>query len=129
MIEYADNILVAEDELCDPKMERLHTLMSDIFVYVNDLFSFEKEIIQHSGRLDKTFNLVALISRLEECDIGLAMQRLADMIRETERQIKKLEKELVDDRNCSDVRKTLIGRMNYFVGGNHKVSTVLDRYN
>ena len=103
--------------------------MSDIFIYVNDFFSFEKEIIQQKGDLSKMFNLVALISRLDHCTIGQAMQRLTDMIMENEQKIRNAENDILNDSQCTEVKRTFIKRMNYFVGGNHKVSTVLDRYN
>lgn len=75
------------------------------------------------------FNLVALISRLDDIPIASALEKLADMIRDMENRIRVAENILLNDPNVSGVTKTFIGKMNYFIGANHKVSTVLDRYN
>ena len=128
-IEYADKIFIPEEDWNDPRVERLFDLMSEIFVYVNDFFSFEKEFVQQNGDLSQMFNLVSLISRLHYTPIGMALERLANMIRGLEKLIKYAEDQIINDPECSQVKKTFIQRMNYLIGGNHKVSKVLDRYN
>ena len=128
-IEYADDLFVPDEDWNDPRMQSLFDMMSEIFVFVNDFFSFEKEVIQLNGDLSQMFNLVALISRLDDIPIASALEKLADMIRDMENRIRVAENILLNDPNVSGVTKTFIGKMNYFIGANHKVSTVLDRYN
>lgn len=128
MIEYAVKLFVPEQDWNEPRMQRLLELGGDSVTLVNDIYSFEKELTEHKT-IDKMFNVVALISRTDNCTIAEAMVIVLSRMRDVEKEMLTLVQSIKDDPMFSDDTHVFVDRIIILLGGHHKATTVLDRYN
>ena len=122
-------MFVPELEWEDPRFQRLLELSVRHIFYVNDFFSFEKEMNANNNNLRGIFNAVAVISILDGIDIGKAMEKLAELTRHLERDILLLEDQIKSDKMFSKVTHDFIEKLNYSLGGNYQAHVLAyDRY-
>ena len=93
----------------------------------NDYFSFEKELKEIED-MDKIFNIVPLISRVNGLPIDKSLVETTKMIAKYEGLIFELEKQIMSQVEPKAETEALIERINYLVGGSYKAHTVVDRY-
>ncbi|CAG2121964.1 unnamed protein product, partial [Medioppia subpectinata] len=73
LIEYSDEIHVPDNEWSDPRIARLRDLCNLSIVYINDVYSFEKELNEQNGVLERMLvNTVAYHSLREGITIAAA---------------------------------------------------------
>jgi hypothetical protein len=127
-IEFAHRLSIPEQVWESARWQRLLYLSTKhIFVY-NDMFSFEKEINEHGGNMDKMmFNTVAVVSITEGVSIDEALEKTVLIIEETESEMWGLEEEI--EKNCtSEDTKVFIQMLNLLCGGHVKAYDKMDRY-
>ncbi|XP_054159531.1 pristinol synthase-like [Oppia nitens] len=152
-LEYAYNIEIHESEWLDPRMQLLLQLLNDHIIYINDLFSFEKElksnIIVKSNTmgtgshqsldddrqvLPQMANTVAQTAVELNCSIPDAQTVICKRIEQLEIEMIKLvvdwEQSSVNDGQSLSpgVRQFISGQL-YMPGGNYRSSLGVDRYN
>ena len=127
LIEYADNLYIPDNIWDNDKIQMLIELGTINIILVNDFYSFKKEV-KESEVLDKMFNAVPLISRLDDLTIDQSLEELKKMISGNEKQIFELEDQILSDCVSQLQTKALITRINYVIGGNYKAHTTSDRY-
>ncbi|CAG2113180.1 unnamed protein product, partial [Medioppia subpectinata] len=65
LIEYADNLYVPEPEWQHPSMQALFAHLNRALIICNDMYSFEKELLDAGGRPDGVYNIVAAFAQIE----------------------------------------------------------------
>ena len=124
-IEFGHKMFVAAKEWDDPRFQRLLELSVRHIFYVYDFYSFEKEMNAHNDDLKGVFNAVAVISILDGIDIGKAMEKLAEMTGQLEREILRLEDKIKNDEKVfTKVTHDFIEKLNYCLGGNYETHLV-----
>ncbi|XP_054156267.1 uncharacterized protein LOC128954691 [Oppia nitens] len=130
LIEYSDGLYVPQTEWSDPRIQRLLYLTHLQVVYVNDVYSFEKELYDQKGQLDLMFaNLVAYYVLHDKCSIREAMDKTIELVRQLEADFVELAKTVANDPELSfDAKRFVEGLANY-MASNYHLSITLDRYN
>lgn len=129
LIEYADQLYVPEPDWNDIRFQKLLELAATHVIFVNDFFSYEKEMREQNNEHGKVFNPVSLIIQIEGLSVGKAFESLAKIIGDLEKEILIVENEILCDESFSKDTRTFIERMNYLMGGHFKVySNVFNRY-
>ncbi|CAG2117083.1 unnamed protein product [Medioppia subpectinata] len=124
MCEYAHLMFVPEDEWHNPRMQRLFKLLSKAGVMCNDIYSFEKKVLDAGGLPDGAYNGVSVLCRMHDIPVADAMHRLAQMCRELEREAQGLVAEIqMADWACAHMRD-FVARLLWINGGNWKVCTI-----
>ncbi|CAG2105437.1 unnamed protein product [Medioppia subpectinata] len=129
MCEYAHNLFVPEDEWHNPRLQRLFKVLSKAGVMCNDIYSFEKEVLDAGGRVDGAYNGVSVLVRMHGIPVVDAMRQLANMCRELELEAQELVGEIQSAHWASADTRDYVQRLLWINGGNWKVCTILDRYN
>ncbi|CAG2116758.1 unnamed protein product [Medioppia subpectinata] len=94
MIEYAYELYVPEPEWQNPRFQLYLTLGARATVYTNDLYSIDKELMDAGGRVERVFNGIAILSRVEGIPLDAALQRVAAMMRKAEESMVELANEI-----------------------------------
>ena len=124
-MEFGYKMFVPLVEWEDPRFQRLLELSVKHIIYVNDIFSFEKEFNAQNGNLNTTFNGVAVLSILGDIPISEAMNMMVEMTRDLERDILQLEEGIkCDEKVFTKVTLDFIEKIKYMMGGNYVVHTV-----
>ncbi len=76
MIEVALDILIPNEVLHHPQLQRLTQLTTRFFGFSNDLFSYEKEVL----RLGSRFNLIAVLMEAEQLSFAEAVHKTIVLI-------------------------------------------------
>ena len=108
-------------------MQKLFELVSDDITFINDIFSFETEYYKHKD-LRKFFSTVAITILEKKCSVLEAFEIVKGYWQKNNEEILKLLDAIRKD-NCSENKKLFAERLVLATGGNHKCSTVIDRYN
>ena len=126
IVEFADQLFVPAYIWDDPRMQKILDLASVHITNINDIFSFEKEF-NETKDLNKTFNMVALISVTKGIHIEEAMKTVAKMNLEVEKEIQELEDQLINEHDCLPITKTFIERINLCLGGSYQCNSFINR--
>ncbi|XP_054156256.1 uncharacterized protein LOC128954681 [Oppia nitens] len=130
LIEYSDDLYVSQSEWSDPRIQRLLYLTHLQVVYVNDVYSFEKELYDQKGQLDLMFaNLVAYYVLHDKCSIREAMDKTIDLVRQLEADFDELAKTVANDPLLSSDTKRFVEGLANYMASNYYLSITLDRYN
>ncbi|XP_054158218.1 uncharacterized protein LOC128956525 [Oppia nitens] len=150
-LDYAYKFELPERDWLDPRMQTLIQLATDQIILVNDLFSFEKELMANIGQLPVTTttgtgsddadrqvlpqmaNTVAITAVQRNCPIVEAQTVIIDTIEQLESEIIKL---VIDWETggrqslpLSTGARQFINGLLYMAGGNYMFSIGCDRYN
>ncbi|XP_054161308.1 uncharacterized protein LOC128959391, partial [Oppia nitens] len=154
-LEYAYKFELPEPDWLDPRMQTLIQLATDQIILVNDLFSFEKEIMANIGQqslttgtgssfihndynndshiLPQMANTVAITAVKHKCSILESQTNIIRRIEQLESEILKL---VIDWETggrqslpLSPGARQFINGLLYMVGGNCRYSLGCDRYN
>ena len=128
MIEYVYDIAVPDSVWNDERWDKMLDIASVLTIYVNDIYSFEKEL-REEGDINRLFNAVAFIAVKDKLPIDSAMTKLADMIVQKEMELIDIENEIMADEDCLEVTRTFFHHVNHVMGGHWEVCKYLDRYN
>jgi len=128
LIEYSENIYITEEEWQDPMFLKLIDIGVESLFFVNEIYSFRKELIECSGNFEICRNLIALFVTLDGMSLQGAVDRLMDMIRESEKKIWDLENEYYATHDVSEAMNHYINSFNLVCGGNWITHVGLDRY-
>ncbi|CAG2105917.1 unnamed protein product [Medioppia subpectinata] len=130
IIEYSDEIQVPDSEWCDPRIARLRDLCNLCMIYVNDVYSFEKELNEQNGVLERMrINLVAYHSLREGITIAAAMAKTLDVNREYDAEFDRLCADvLTSDEFCADT-KQYVRSLEAVLCGTHRIHVIANRYN
>ncbi|XP_054158546.1 uncharacterized protein LOC128956860 [Oppia nitens] len=130
LLEYSDGLCVPEREWLDPRFQRLLHLANFAIIYVNDVYSFEKELYDQKGQLDRMFvNLVAYYILDQKCSIREAMDKTLVICRQHESEFDQLAKSVANDPSVSSDTKRYVQGLATFISGNYHMSITLNRYN
>lgn len=130
LIEYAEQIDITDQQWYDDRFQRLMDLCSLCAIYVNDVYSFEKEYLEQNGDMSKMIlNIVGFHVIKYKCSIEEAFERSLDIIRERESEYKTLADSLVNDDSLSDESKKFVECVTAVNGGNYGISIHCNRYN
>ena len=128
MFEFVYDLKIPDSVWNGDKWQKMLDICSVLTIYVNDIFSFEKEL-REEGDINRIFNAVAFLAVQDKIKIERAMDKVAEMITEKERQLIDIENEIMEKKDCLEDTKTFIHHVNYMMGGHTEVSKYLDRYN
>jgi len=113
LIEYVNDFSLLPHVVYYPTIRRLQQACARIAAFANDLFSYEKEVINDG----LSFNLVAVLERIHNTDFATAANMTIDIINHETRDFFKLVNEVAiwDDTTNALVRQYVDG-MAYLVG-------------
>ncbi|CAG2114112.1 unnamed protein product, partial [Medioppia subpectinata] len=130
IIEYSDGVSVTDTEWADPRMSRLRELSNLSIQYVNDVYSFEKELHEKNGQIERMFvNLVAHYVLREGLTVGQAMEKTLHACREVETEFESLSRQVHESADFSPDAKHYVRSLAAMIGGNHHMSATITRYN
>lgn len=130
LIEYSVEIFIPDHDWHDERIQRLMHLCNLSTIFVNDVYSFEKEYLEQNEDMSKLIvNIVGFHVLKYKCSIAEAMHRSLEIIKECERDYKQLADSLVEDDGLSVEIKTFVQCLTAVNGGNFGLSIYCDRYN
>ncbi|XP_054158545.1 uncharacterized protein LOC128956858 [Oppia nitens] len=130
LLEYSDGLCVPEREWLDPRLQRLMYLFNYTVIYINDVYSFEKELYDQNGQLDRMFvNIVAYYVLDGKCSIREAMDKTLVICRQYEHEFDQLAKSVANDPTVSSDTKLYVQGLANLIAANYQVSITLNRYN
>ena len=127
-IEYTDELFVPEDVWESRIWQQLLNLMTALALYLNDVYSFEKEL-KDMKSIDKMVNSVALLCHLKGITVNESMLEMAAIISKTEKKLIEIENKLLAIDDYPSDAKTFIVGMNYLISGSIVGYEKMGRYN
>lgn len=129
-MEYSMGISISDQVWYDNRVQRLMDLCNQCAIFVNDVYSFEKEYIEANHDMNKMLaNIVGFHVLKYECSVEDAIKKSLVTIEEYECKFKKLADSLVNDQGSSAECKTFIDGLTAVIAGNFAYSTQCKRYN
>ncbi|KAJ6639849.1 (+)-T-muurolol synthase ((2E,6E)-farnesyl diphosphate cyclizing), partial [Pseudolycoriella hygida] len=117
LIEYSEKIHLDDQFMQDERFQRLKDLCNLCVIFVNDLYSFEKEYVEQNEDMSKmVVNIVGFHVLKYKCSISEAMERSLEVIRDYERQYNELAKALRKEYGSSDSAIKFIKALTDFNG-------------
>ncbi len=120
--EYALGVDMAGELAADPRLAHARDLVIDHMVFVNDLFSFPKEY-----DADETMNSIWVFLRRGGLELGEAVEKLRDLIAETEGSFVALRDEILPSVADGPVAGYLV-ELGHLVSGNLHYHRCTTRY-
>ncbi|CAG2108191.1 unnamed protein product [Medioppia subpectinata] len=122
LIEYSDEIHVPDNEWSDPRIARLRDLCNLSIVYLNDVYSFEKELNEQNGVLEQMLvNTVAYHSLREGITIAAAMRKTLDAKRDIASEFDHLCADVLASDEFSADTKQFVRTLDTMIAGNYRL--------
>ncbi|KAJ6639848.1 hypothetical protein Bhyg_12595 [Pseudolycoriella hygida] len=103
LLEYSEEIHPDDQFMQDERFQRLKDLCNLCVIFVNDLYSFEKEYVEQNEDMSKmVVNIVGFHVLKYKCSISEAMERSLVVIRDYERQYNELAEALCKEYGSRD---------------------------
>ncbi|CAG2115948.1 unnamed protein product [Medioppia subpectinata] len=128
LIEYADGLYVPENEWRNPIFQRLFEMLCRLVVICNDMYSFEKEVLD-AGSADRVYGCVTALAQIENISLTESMNRWVTNYNLLEKSTMVVADELLEADWTSPDTRVFIQHGLALIGGNWKVHSFLDRYN
>jgi hypothetical protein len=130
LLDYAEGLHVPDKEWDDPRVQQLRDLCNKSVIFMNDVYSFEKELHDQNGCVERLVtNLVAYHVVREGMSIKEAIVKMVDINGQIEIDFQNISEEVFgDDLICNDT-KQYIQALKAMIPGNILMSTMLNRYN
>ena len=98
-------------------------------IFVNDIYSYEKELVEKDYKAGVIFNAVAVVMQTKSLGVEEAMKYLTEKVIDLEKQMQNLIKIALNDPELSQGTKTFIERIGYVNGGHFNVyKNICGRY-
>ena len=91
----------------------------------NDIYSFKKELRENDYNLDKTFNSVAIISRINKISPSEAAIKVFELIYKYEEEFESIRDIVINGNSFSVDVKAFIKSLEALIGGNAYLSSTL----
>ncbi|XP_037024969.1 uncharacterized protein LOC119066543 [Bradysia coprophila] len=130
LIEYSEKIQLSDEVWHDDRIQRLMDLCNLCTIFVNDVYSFEKEYLEQNGNMTNMLvNIVGFHVLKYKCSIVEAFERSLNIIREYESEYKELADSLANDHNLGADGKKFVEGLTAVNAGNFALSIHCNRYN
>ena len=130
LVEIGQGLYVPEREWTDTRLKTLRDLCNKAIVYMNDVYSFEKELHDRNGCIeDLVTNVVAYYVVREDMPISEAMEKMIDISRHIERQFKVISDDVLNDNMICQDTKVFVRGIEAMISANITVSLELRCYN
>lgn len=130
-MEYADQYHLTDEEWSDTlvnKYMNMHNACILTFL-INDLTSYEKELLENASEEKRRFNSVVLIMQLNDCSVEEAMDKVAHLYHDYEIKTDQLIKDLLERKTNSKSLKKIIDGIAFCIGGCFAAHFRINRYN
>lgn len=130
LIEYSENIYIPDQVWQDQRIQHLMDLCNLSTVFVNDVYSFEKEYLEQNQDMRKMIVTIVGFHVIKgKCSVEEAIVKSLHIIKNYESQYKELADSLINDEDISADTKKFIECVTAINGGNFALSIHTVRYN
>jgi len=130
LIEYSEKIHISEQFWYDVRIQRLMEMCNLLVIYINDVYSFEKEMLEMNEDLSKMMlNIVAFHVLKYQCSVEEAFERSLAIIRDYESEYKELSDSIQNDPCISAECKTFVKSLTDVCAGNFGLCLHCNRFN
>lgn len=130
LIEYSNNVHIPDHLWYDDRVQRLMDLCNLTVICVNDVYSFEKELLEQNGDMARMIaNTVGFHVLKYKCSVEEAFERSLAIVRQYEIEYKELADSLVNDQSISAECKSFIDGVTAVNAGIFGISISCNRYN
>ncbi|CAG2171173.1 unnamed protein product [Oppiella nova] len=130
LIEYSVEVCVPDGDWDDPRVRQLRDLCNKSVVFMNDVYSFEKELRDQNGCVEGLVtNSVAYYVVREGMAIPEAISKMIGINGDIEREFKAISDDVYSDDDISADTKVFVRALTAMMPGNIVLSQTLLRYN